>query len=137
MSRKHNIGGLPSPVASSTTKPILICLAIAAALITTCALGRAQSSSAKMIEDLPAGAMQQKTTTACTECHEARIILQQRLSKVAWTKEVDKMIRWGAVVDSTDRDGIIDYLNTSFGVDQPAYTPVRTASEKNSNGKRQ
>ena len=25
-----------------------------------------------------------------TECHEARIILQQRLSKPAWTKEVDR-----------------------------------------------
>ena len=40
--------------------------------------------------------MQGKATTACLECHEARIILQQRLSKAAWTKEVDKMTKWGA-----------------------------------------
>jgi hypothetical protein len=111
-------------------------MAIAAAFITTCTLGSAQNGSANLVEELPAEAMQQKTTTACTECHEARIIIQQRLSKAAWTKEVDKMIRWGAVVDTTDHDTIIDYLTANFGVDQPPYTPARTASEKNSKGKR-
>jgi hypothetical protein len=72
--------------------------------------------------------MQQRATTACTECHEARIILQQRLSKAAWTKEVDKMIKWGALVDSSDHDALVDYLSTNFGVDQPAYQPPRSAS---------
>jgi len=78
--------------------------------------------------------MQQKATVACTECHEARIILQQRLSKAAWTKEVDKMIKWGAVVDANDHDALIDYLSTNFTVDQPAYQPARsvaTATNKN------
>jgi hypothetical protein len=77
--------------------------------------------------DLPAGAMQSKATTACLECHEARIILQQRLSKGAWTKEVDKMTKWGAVVDPADRDPLIDYLTTNFNPDQPPYTPQRTS----------
>src|SRR5262249_9771878 len=57
--------------------------------------------------DLPPGAMQARATTSCLECHEARIILQQRLSKAAWTKEVDKMIKWGAVVDGSDHDALI------------------------------
>src|SRR5579885_1179044 len=74
----------------------------------TCALAAAQSS--KPTEDLPAGPMQAKAIAACQECHEARIILQQRLSKAAWTKEVDKMIKWGAVVDPNDHDALIDYL---------------------------
>ena len=69
--------------------------------------------------DLPAGEMQRKARTACMECHEARIILQQRLSKPAWTKEVDKMIKWGAVVEPKDRDALIDYLSTNFPVDKP------------------
>src|SRR5580698_10000764 len=73
--------------------------------------------------ELPAGPVQAKVTTACTECHESRIIIQQRLSKAAWTKEVDKMIKWGAVVDASDRDPLIDYLSTDFGVDQPSYVP--------------
>jgi len=90
----------------------------------------AQSGSTKSTEELPAGAMQQKATTACTECHEARIILQQRLSKAAWTKEVDKMIKWGAVVDATDHDALIDYFSSNFGVDKPAYDAPRASAEK-------
>jgi len=85
-----------------------------------------QSAQAKMTEDLPSGAMQAKTTTACTECHEARIIVQQRLSKAAWTKEVDKMIKWGAVVDAADHDALVDYLSANFSPDQPPYEPPRT-----------
>jgi hypothetical protein len=89
---------------------------------------RAQKPTpAKVAADLPAGPMQAKAATACTECHEARIILQQRLSKAAWTKEVDKMIKWGAVVDPADRDVLIDYLSANFNPDKPAYEPSRTA----------
>ena len=88
------------------------------------------SVAAKVTADLPAGPMQAKATTACLECHEARIILQQRLSKPAWTKEVDKMTKWGAVVDPADRDALIDYLSTNFSPDKPAYEPQRTAVEK-------
>src|SRR6202140_357569 len=95
-----------------------------------------QPARAKVTEDLPAGAIQAKATTSCLECHEARIILQQRLSKAAWTKEVDKMIKWGAVVDASDRDALIDYLSTAFSADQPPYDPPRTSSEKNSTAKK-
>ncbi len=91
----------------------------------TCALAAAQSS--KPTEDLPAGPMQAKAIAACQECHEARIILQQRLSKAAWTKEVDKMIKWGAVVDPNDHDALIDYLSTNFSADKPPYDPPRTS----------
>ncbi len=89
-----------------------------------------QQTSPKPTADLPPGAMQAKATTACTECHEARIILQQRLSKGAWTKEVDKMTKWGAVVDPADRDALIDYLSENFGADKPPYEPPRSASLK-------
>ena len=89
-----------------------------------------KAEPAKVTEDLPVGPMQAKATTACLECHEARIILQQRLSKAAWTKEVEKMIKWGAVVDPTDRDSLIDYLSTNFSPDQPQYVPQRTSPEK-------
>jgi hypothetical protein len=92
----------------------------------------AQSPQApnKTTEELPAGTLQAKATTACLECHEARIIVQQRLSKAAWTKEVDKMTKWGAVVDPKDHDALIDYLSANFGTDQPAYDAPRTAPEK-------
>jgi hypothetical protein len=89
-------------------------------------LAQAQNQ-ASTTTDLPAGPMQAKAT-ACLECHEARIILQQRLTKAAWTKEVDKMVKWGAVVDPADRDALIDYLTTNFSPDKPPYDPQRTSN---------
>ena len=80
--------------------------------------------------DLPPGPAQEKVQTACMECHESRIIVQQRLSKAAWTKEVDKMIKWGAVVDPADRDGFIEYLSTNFPAEKVAWLPETTAVAK-------
>jgi hypothetical protein len=77
--------------------------------------------------DLPPGAMQNKAHTACTTCHDAHIIVQQRLGKAAWGKEVDKMVKWGAILDSADRDSLIEYLSTSFPVDKPPYAAQRSA----------
>ena len=73
--------------------------------------------------DLPPGPLQQKARTACLECHDAGIIVQQRLSRAAWAKEVDKMTRWGALVASEDREAFIDYFASNFGVDKPAAAP--------------
>jgi hypothetical protein len=120
-----------SPVKSTTALAIAL-LALAAALPF---VAQAQKPvPANVTADLPPGPMQAKATAACLECHEARIILQQRLNKAAWTKEVDKMTKWGAVVDAADRDALIDYLSTNFSPDKPAYEPQRTA-DKNASGK--
>lgn len=80
--------------------------------------------------ELPSGPVKAKVETACLECHESRIIMQQRLSKKAWTKEVDKMIKWGALVDAADRDAFIDYLSLNFGTDKPADPESRVESPK-------
>lgn len=80
--------------------------------------------------DLPAGPVQAKVRTACTECHDSRIVLQQRLSDKAWTREVDKMIKWGAVVDATDRDAFIRYLSLNFPPDKPVDPPERVGGRK-------
>jgi mono/diheme cytochrome c family protein len=104
----------------------LLALALASPFLT-----QAQKPAAATA-DLPAGPMQAKATTACLECHEARIILQQRLTKPAWTKEVDKMTKWGAVVDPADRDALIDYLSANFSPEKPAYDPPRTSDKAGS-----
>jgi hypothetical protein len=88
------------------------------------------AQSASHVPELPAGPMQAKATTACAECHETRIIIQQRLNQAAWTREVDKMVKWGAVVDAKDRDALIDYLSVNFGVDEKEHVPDRTSSTK-------
>jgi hypothetical protein len=131
MSRKdkNSIRRFCVPYSTRVSALLLAPVFMVAAMFQVNALGQ-KPASAKTTEDLPAGAMQAKATTSCTECHEARIILQQRLSKAAWSKEVDKMVKWGAVVDAGDYDALIDYLSTNFNRDQPPYSPPRTASER-------
>ena len=88
-------------------------------------------------EQLRAGPAKEKAESACLTCHEARIIVQQRLSKAAWTKELDKMIKWGAEVDPKDHDALIDYFTANFGPDQPAYAAPKSATESKSQNKAQ
>src|ERR1700689_1745561 len=99
---------------------------LAVPFLVLCCLPLLRAQSA----ELPAGPAQAKVTTACLECHESRIITQQRLSKGAWTKEVDKMIKWGALVDSADRDSFIEYLSTNFPPDKAPQQMPRTAAGK-------
>ena len=85
--------------------------------------------------DLPSGPMQAKVRTACTECHDAGIIVQQRLSRGAWVKEVDKMTRWGALVDPQDHDAFVEYLSTNFPADKPPLAaPIYTPATKKNAG---
>jgi hypothetical protein len=131
--KKDSYQGLPSgmpPALVRARKSFRKACTLATALALSVAMpfwARAQkAAAASPTAELPPGAMQAKATTSCLECHEARIILQQRLSKAAWTKEVDKMTKWGAVVDAADRDALIDYLSANFSPDKPAYEPQRT-----------
>jgi hypothetical protein len=78
---------------------------------------------------LPPGSMRNKALTGCTVCHDSYIIVQQRLSKAAWGKEVDKMIKWGAIVNPSDRDPLVDYFSTNFSPDKPPYIAQRSASK--------
>jgi cytochrome c5 len=51
---------------------------------------------------------------ACLVCHDADIIEQQKLSKTAWTRSVEKMMRWGATVTDADKQPLVDYLAAQF-----------------------
>jgi hypothetical protein len=90
-------------------------------LLTCIAVLRAGSA------DLPPGPLEPKVKAACLGCHDSGIIVQQRLGKAAWTKEVDKMTKWGAVVDPGDRDAFIEYLSANFPADKEPYVAPRTA----------
>ena len=51
----------------------------------------------------------------CTICHSSDLITQQQLDRSMWTKEVDKMIKWGAPVRPEERKFLLDYLSTYYG----------------------
>ena len=96
----------------------------ASALLVVLGMALAAIRSGGQGPDLPPGPMQQKARTACLECHDANIILQQRLDRKTWERVVDKMIRWGAVVEARDRTALVDYLSSHYG--PPSTTPTKT-----------
>ncbi len=50
----------------------------------------------------------------CLTCHGDDLIQQQRLNKAGWTREVEKMMRWGAAVNDADKDHLIEYLAANY-----------------------
>lgn len=47
---------------------------------------------------------------ACLACHGADLSAQQRLSPAGWTREVEKMMRWGAQVSEAEKAALVGYL---------------------------
>jgi sulfite oxidase len=51
---------------------------------------------------------------ACMACHDEGMMVQQRLTRPQWEREVNKMTGWGAQIKPEDREGILQYLSDSF-----------------------
>lgn len=64
---------------------------------------------------LPTGAGSDIVALRCLTCHQADLIVEQRLDEVGWGRELDKMIRWGAPVTDDERPAMVRYLAASFG----------------------
>jgi len=64
---------------------------------------------------------QKEEQRQCLACHSLRLIHSQRLSRAAWTRELDKMAGWGTKY--TDREALLEYLVASFGDDKPLPQP--------------
>ena len=58
---------------------------------------------------------EQAIPTSCVTCHGIDIIRAQRLSAAAWLRELDKMIAWGAAVDSSEKEQIVKLLEAKIG----------------------
>jgi cytochrome c5 len=78
-------------------------------------------------QELPAGPGRDVVTKRCLSCHEGDIIMQQRLSRQAWGRSVDKMVRWGAVVEADEREPMLDYLAAHFAPNPVSGQIVATA----------
>jgi cytochrome c1 len=74
---------------------------------------------------LPSGEGKQLVEASCFPCHSADMLVQQRLTEKQWTAEVDKMVRWGAIVKESDKPGMVAYLAKNFG-SANKFTPLRT-----------
>ncbi len=74
---------------------------------------------------LPAGSGKDLVEASCFPCHSADMLVQQRLTEKQWTAEVEKMIRWGAVMKETGKPAMVAYLAKNFGLTNK-FTPVKT-----------
>jgi cytochrome c5 len=98
----------------------LCCLQLAAA--------GAQSAPAPAAE-LPEGEGIRVARARCLSCHGADLITAQRLSEAGWGRELDKMIRWGAVVTEAERPALVAYLARHFAPGTSAAAPTGSAGE--------
>jgi len=76
------------------------------------------SEAVSTFPEIPAGDGSDTLRANCLTCHGTALITQQRLAREAWSRELDKMIGWGAVVPADQRNGLLNYLASHFG-DEP------------------
>lgn len=79
--------------------------------------------------ELPGGQGADTVRARCISCHGIELIVQQRLPREGWLRELEKMTSWGAVVAPGEQDALLDYLSASLGVE-----PIRIADETTSKG---
>src|SRR5262245_66670810 len=96
----------------SKRKSMLIKSSLALA-VAACGLMSANTRAAR--QDLPEGKGAEIARDKCVVCHEADVIVAQRLSRQGWTREVEKMIRWGAVVSDADRKSVVYGKSVDLG----------------------
>lgn len=78
-------------------------------------------------QDLPESKGVELARDKCLLCHQADLIVSQRLSKPGWTREVEKMMRWGAKATDAEKAILIDYFSEHFG-QRKAVATVATAN---------
>ncbi|MGQ0734471.1 MAG: hypothetical protein ACT4QD_12550 [Acidobacteriota bacterium] len=81
-------------------------------------------------QDLPPGPGRDVVSARCLGCHESDLMRQQRLSRAAWGRSIDKMLRWGAVVEPGEREPLLDYLSANFAATPAASNIVATAGSE-------
>jgi cytochrome c5 len=78
----------------------------------------------------PPAEMAKKLEASCFGlCHGPSLIAQQRLDRNGWTREIDKMTRWGAPVQAPDRDALINYLARQFNSNRPLPNSAKAVPE--------
>jgi cytochrome c5 len=95
------------------------------------ALGAIAALSATLAaQELPPGPGRDIVAKRCVTCHEADLLTQQQLTRTGWMRSVDKMVRWGAVVESDERDLMLGYLSAHFAPTPVASHLVATAQHE-------
>lgn len=78
--------------------------------------GAARAQAPSTTRGLPATAGVEVAQAKCIGCHEADLIVSQRLSQGGWDREIAKMERWGAKVSAEERPVLLAYFTREFGI---------------------
>jgi mono/diheme cytochrome c family protein len=73
------------------------------------------ADSLQTSRELPAGQGADTLRARCITCHGTELIVQQRLTREGWLREVEKMTAWGALIAPGEQESLLDYLAASFG----------------------
>src|SRR5262247_43832 len=95
--------------------------------LTVAACGLISANTRAARQNLPEGKGAELARERCVSCHEADVIVSQRLSRQGWTREVEKMIRWGAVATESEKEVLIDYFAANFKPPSAASAPASGA----------
>lgn len=112
-------------------KRVLVIALVLAAALASAATKKKASYDPKLpilgtkFQSLPTGEGKDIVEASCFPCHAADMLVQQRLTEKQWTAEVDKMVRWGAVMKESDKPAMVAYLSKNFGLSNK-FTPLRT-----------
>ena len=68
----------------------------------------------ELAKALPPGEGQKIAAEKCAACHDQTLIVGQHLDPVRWTREVEKMMRWGSPVAEQEKDVLARYLAQHF-----------------------
>ncbi|HSE97322.1 MAG TPA: helix-hairpin-helix domain-containing protein [Blastocatellia bacterium] len=69
---------------------------------------------------LPEGEGRTEVALSCAGCHDLRIVLTQKKSKVGWRTSVQKMVsEYKAPLDREDFQTLVAYLSSNFGDENP------------------
>ena len=82
-------------------------ISVASALLISASASVAGIPSGSPLPPLPGADL---TTRACTQCHSADVIAKRGRTPAEWRHTVDVMIRFGAKMNDTDKQEVIDYL---------------------------
>jgi DMSO/TMAO reductase YedYZ molybdopterin-dependent catalytic subunit len=63
---------------------------------------------------LPAGNGLALVKEKCLSCHDHTLITGQKLTPAGWTREVEKMMRWGVPASDAEKQSLIRYLVERF-----------------------
>jgi cytochrome c5 len=85
-----------------------------AVLVASVAIHAQAVPQANATTSLPPGDGLVLAQTRCLTCHSADLITQQRLSIDGWSREIDKMVGWGASISSAEKPVIVGYLAAHF-----------------------